>query len=241
VAEAANLQGYDDFRHAMVNAGHQLLERAAALVPPEVETVRKINEVGSPAQVILDGAQTVSADLIVVGARGRGRLAETVLGSVSHRVLSHTSRSTLIVKGQARPIRQALVAVEGRDDADRIVEWLTLYRFATPVELRVLNVVVPVGLDSPYDGMEARTWWEGAEAYAEQLVKNTAAKLADAGYTTGTKVLVGSPAALIEEEAKATDLVIASSHGRRGVARFLLGSVSHAIVHHVSCPVLVIR
>ncbi|MCP9456529.1 MAG: universal stress protein, partial [Nitrospira sp.] len=133
VAEAANLQGYDDFRHAMVNAGHQLLERAAAMVPSEVATVRKINEIGSPAQVILDSAQTVSADLIVVGARGRGRLAETVLGSVSHRVLSHASRSTLIVKGQARPIRQALVAVEGRDDADRIVEWLTHYRFATPV------------------------------------------------------------------------------------------------------------
>ncbi|MCA1957593.1 MAG: universal stress protein [Nitrospira sp.] len=241
VAEAANLQGYDDFRHAMVNAGHQLLDQAATLVPAEVATVRKINEIGSPAQIILDSAQAVSADLVVVGARGRSRLAETVLGSVSHRVLSHASRSTLIVKGQARPIRQALVAVEGRDDADRIVEWLTHYRFATPVELRVLNVVVPIGLDSPYDGIEARTWREGAEAYAEQLVKNTAAKLADAGYTTGTKVSVGSPAALIEEEAKTMDLVVASSHGRKGVARFLLGSVSHTIVHHVSCPVLVIR
>ncbi|MCP9442840.1 MAG: universal stress protein [Nitrospira sp.] len=241
VAEAANLQGYDDFRNAMVNAGHQLLEQAAALVPKDVTTVRKINEIGSPAHVILESAESVSADLIVVGARGRSRLAETVLGSVSHRVLSHASRSTLIVKGSARPVRQALVAVEGRDDAGRIVAWLTRHRFATPVELRVLNVVVPIGLDSPYDGMEARTWWEGAEAYAEQLVKETAAKLLDAGYTTATKVAIGSPAALIGEEAKAVDLVIASSHGRTGVARFLLGSVSHAIVHHVSCPVLVIR
>lgn len=241
VAEAANLQGYDDFRNAMVNAGHQLLERAAALVPKDVTTVRKINEIGSPAQVILDNAQTMSADLVVVGARGRGRLAETVLGSVSHRVLSHASRSTLIVKGQARQVRRALVAVEGRDDADRIVGWLTQHRFVTPVELRVLNVVAPIGLDSPYDGLEMRTWWEGAEAYAEQLVKKTAAQLLDAGYTTTAKVAIGSPAALIGEEAKAVDLVVASSHGRTGVARFLLGSVSHAIVHHVSCPVLIIR
>ncbi|MCP9473301.1 MAG: universal stress protein [Nitrospira sp.] len=241
VAEAANLQGYDDFRKAMVNAGHQLLERAAALVPAEVTAVRKINEIGSPAQVILDNAQAVSADLVVVGARGRGRLAETVLGSVSHRVLSHASRSTLIVKGSTQPIRQALVAVEGLDDADRITQWLARYPFSTPVNLRVLNVVVPIGLDSPYDGMDARTWWEGAEAYAEQLVKKTAATLSGAGYTTDTKVAIGSPTALIGEEAKTLDLVIASSHGRRGVARFLLGSVSHAIVHHVSCPVLVIR
>jgi nucleotide-binding universal stress UspA family protein len=241
VAEAANLQGYDDFRNAMVESGRQLLDHAAAMLPPDVTTVRKINEIGSPAQIILDSADTVSADLIVVGARGRTRVAETVLGSVSHRVLSHTSRPTLIVKGPARQIRRVLVAVEGPEDADRIVQWLTRHRFTAPVELCVLNVVVPVGLDSPYDALGAKAWWEGAETYAEEFVKETAAKLLDSKYTVSTKVAVGSPAALIEEKAHTMDLVVAASHGRRGLARFLLGSVSHAIVHHVSCPVLVIR
>lgn len=241
VAEAANLQGYDDFRNAMVESGRQLLDHAAAALPPDVTTVRKINEIGSPAQVILDSADTVSADLIVVGARGRTRVAETVLGSVSHRVLSHASRPTLIVKGPARQIRRVLVAVEGPDDADRIVRWLTRHRFTAPVELCVLNVVVPVGLDSPYDALGAKAWWEGAETYAEEFVKETAAKLLESKYTVSTKVAIGSPAALIEEKAQTMDLVVAASHGRRGIARFLLGSVSHTIVHHVSCPVLVIR
>jgi nucleotide-binding universal stress UspA family protein len=147
----------------------------------------------------------------------------------------------LIVKGPARPIQRVLVAVEGREDADRITHWLTRRRFATPVELCVLNVVVPVGLDSPYDALGARAWWEGAERYAEEFVKETAAKLLDSGYTVSTKVSVGDPAAMVEDQAQAMDLVVVASHGRKGIDRFLMGSVSHAIVHHVTCPVLVIR
>ena len=241
VAQAGNIQGYDDFRNAMVDAGRRLLERAADMIPSYITGVRKINDIGSPAQVILDSADTVSADLIALGARGRSRIAETVLGSVSHRVLSHATRTTLIVKGPARPIKRVLVAVEGRDDADRIVQWLTRHQFANPVEICVLNVVVPIGLDTPYDALGAKTWWEGAETYAEEFVKETAAKLLDSGYTVSTKVVIGNPAALIEEQAESMDLVVAASHGRTGIARFLMGSVSHAVVHHVSCPVLVVR
>ncbi|HEX5647167.1 MAG TPA: universal stress protein [Nitrospira sp.] len=241
IAEATNLQGYNDFRNAMVDAGHQLLNRTAAMIPSDVKTLRKINEIGSPAQVILDSAHTVSADLVVVGARGRSRVAETVLGSVSHRVLSHASRSTLIVKGPTHPIQRVLVAVEGRDDAERTLQWLTRYRFAAPVELCVLNVVVPIGLDSPYDALGVKAWQEGAETYAEEFVKDSAAKLLDSQYTVSTKVAVGNPSAVVEEMAHNTDLVVVASHGRTGLARFLLGSVSHTIVHHVTCPVLVIR
>ena len=241
VAQAGNLQGYDDFRNAMVDAGRQLLERAAAMIPPDITTVRKINEIGSPAQVILDSANMVSADLVVVGARGRSRVAETVLGSVSHRVLSHASCSTLIVKGSTRPIKRVLVAVEGHDDADRIVQWLTKHQFAGPVELCVLNAVVPIGLDSPYDALGAKAWWQGAETYAEEFVKETAAKLLDSKYTVSTKIAIGDPAAIIAEQAQSMDLVVAASHGRTGIARFLMGSVSHAIVHRAPCSVLVIR
>ncbi|MBH0179694.1 MAG: universal stress protein [Nitrospira sp.] len=241
IAEITNLQGYDDFRTAMVDSGRQLLERAAAMVPASVGSVRKLNEIGSPAQVILDGTHTVAADLVVVGARGRGRVTEIVLGSVSHRVLSHASRPTLIVKGPARPIKQVLVAIEGPDDAARITQWLTRHQFATPVELCVLNAVVPVGLDNPYDTLGVKTWWDGTERYAEEFVKATAAKLMDSRYTVSTKVAIGNPAAMVEEQAQAMDLVVVASHGRKGIDRFLLGSVSHTIVHHVTCPVLVIR
>jgi nucleotide-binding universal stress UspA family protein len=241
MAQAGNVQGYDDFRHAMVDSGRQLLERAAAMVPAEIASIRKVNEIGSPAQLILDSAKNLSADLVVVGVRGRSRLSEVVLGSVSHRVLLHGTRPTLIVRGAARKVHRVLVAVEDRDDADQIAKWLTQHPFADPTELCVLHALVPIGVNDPYDALGTETWWEGAERYADELVKSTAGKLLNPHYTVSTKVATGDPAALIEQEAKAMDLVVVTSHGRKGISRFLLGSVSHTVVHHVTCPVLVLR
>ena len=37
------------------------------------------------------------------------------------------------------------------------------------------------------------------------------------------------------------DLVVVGSHSRKGVERFLLGSVSHSVVHEVACSILVVR
>lgn len=241
VAQAGNVQGYEDFRNSMIDSGRQLLDRAAAMVPAEVTSIRKVNEIGSPAQVILDSADNLSADLIVVGVRGRSRLSEVVLGSVSHRVLLHSSRPVLIVRGAARKIQRVLVAIEDRDDADRIAKWLTHHPFTDPTELCVLHALVPIGVNDPYDALGTGTWWEGAERYADELVNSTAAKLLNPPYTVSRNVATGNPASVIEQEAKGRDLVVVTSHGRKGLSRFLLGSVSHAVVHHVTCPVLVLR
>lgn len=241
VAQAGNVQGYEDFRNSMIDSGRQLLDRAAAMVPAEVTSIRKVNEIGSPAQVILDSADNLSADLIVVGVRGRSRLSEVVLGSVSHRVLLHSSRPLLIVRGAARKIQRVLVAIEDRDDADRIAKWLTHHPFTDPTELCVLHALVPIGVNDPYDALGTETWWEGAERYADELVNSTSAKLLNPRYTVSRNVATGNPASVIEQEAKGRDLVVVTSHGRKGLSRFLLGSVSHAVVHHVTCPVLVLR
>lgn len=241
VAEAANLQGYDDFRNAMVDAGRQLVDRAAAMIPADVGNVRRINEIGSPAQVILNVAKTVAADLIVVGARGRSRVSELVLGSVSHRVLSHAPCPTLIVKGNARPVRQVLVAIEGREDASRIKKWLLTNPFKNPVALTVVTVVPSLQMADPAIIIGFQAWSDTAMRHAEDLVKETGAGLMGAQYTVSTQAATGEPAAMVAEHAKAVDLVVVASHGRKGVERFLLGSVSHSIVHQVTCPILVVR
>ena len=241
VAQAGNVHGYDDFRKAMVDSGNQLLDRAAALIPAEIASIRKVNEIGNPAQLILDSAENLSADLVVVGVRGRSRLSEVVLGSVSHRVLLHGSCPILIVRGAARKIQRVLVAIEDRDDADRIAKWLTHHPFTDPTEICVLHALVPIGVSDPYDALGTGTWWEGAERYADELVQSTAGKLLNPRYTVSTNVATGNPATVIEQEAERRDLVIVASHGRKGLSRFLLGSVSHAVVHRVTCPVLVLR
>jgi nucleotide-binding universal stress UspA family protein len=79
------------------------------------------------------------------------------------------------------------------------------------------------------------------ENYAQGQVRETATALGGLYQVSSTQVLKGDPADQIAEAANDAQLLVIGSHGRRGVERFLLGSVSHAVLHHVSCPVLVIR
>jgi nucleotide-binding universal stress UspA family protein len=174
----------------------------------------------------------------VVGTRGRSRLTEAFVGSLSARVFLHTSRSTLVVKGAVRKVERVLVAVEGQDDADRIVAWLTRYPLNAPVDLLVFHAVVPGVLK---DAKGKPQTPDEIHRQAEGLVQDTAKRLARVSGRVSTKVAVGKPVLMIEDQAKGMDLVVVSSHGRTGISRFLVGSVSHSIVHDVASSVLIVR
>jgi nucleotide-binding universal stress UspA family protein len=241
LAQVGGLQGYEGFRYAVTAAGEALLERTAMTVYAACPSVKQVNETGNPARLILDAAHETKADVVVVGARGRSRLAEAVLGSVSHRVLMNSPCTTLVARGGSRPIKRVLVAVEGKEDAGRIVQWLKDHPFKDAVELCILSVVVPLGVDDPYLAAQWETWSAIGKTNAEDLVKGVAASLLIPAYTVRTRVATGNAAAVIAAEAEGMDLIVASSHGRHGLDRFLMGSVSHSIVHRTSGPVLIVH
>ena len=64
---------------------------------------RTVMEDGRPASVIAQVADSVDADVIVVGRRGRGGVAELVLGSVSHELVLHSKRPILLISTAAEP------------------------------------------------------------------------------------------------------------------------------------------
>src|SRR5579885_2041764 len=75
---------------------------------------RTVERDGRPAAVIREVADEEDAGLVVVGRRGRGRIAELLLGSVSHE-LSHTCRRPLLlVPGPTGASRPRPAGEEGR-------------------------------------------------------------------------------------------------------------------------------
>jgi nucleotide-binding universal stress UspA family protein len=241
VADMSSMQGYGEFRTAMENAGQQLLDHTTTLLPAESRSLTRVCEFAKPASLILDKARDSGADLIVIGARGRGRVGEFVLGSVSHRVAMHANCSTLIVKEREGPVKRVVVAVEGEEDGARIKAWLLAHPFKNAVDLTLVSVVRPIPSTDTFSLFPLQDWTDIARRAAEDLVKGLATALMNHRYTVGTHVPVGDPLSILTERAQSADLLIIGSHGRTGLERFLLGSISHALLHAVPCPVLVVR
>jgi len=241
LAGAANLQGYDEFRRAMIEAGRQAVERGRTVLPADIPSVQTKSELQHAAAFILDNAGALHADLIVVGTHDHSRIAELLVGSVSHHVLLHSRIPTLIVKGKARPVARVLLAVEGRDDAARVQSWLTAHPFRNPVALTILSIVPSLTMVEPDIMAGYQTWSEEHKRQAEHIVAETAQTLASPRFTVTTEVRTGDPVTTVCEAASGYDLIVVGSHGRKGMDRFLLGSVSHGIVHRAGCSVLVIR
>jgi nucleotide-binding universal stress UspA family protein len=111
-------------------------------------------------------------------------------------------------------------------------------------ELTLLHVhppMVPMAAEAAYP--PAALPLEGPER--ERLLTELEASAAPAR-AAGVKVepvLVEGDAAteiLKQAAAKAADLVVMGTHGRRGFDRFILGSVANRVVHHARCPVLTV-
>jgi nucleotide-binding universal stress UspA family protein len=162
-------------------------------------------------------------------------------GSVSHRVLLHATVPTLIVKGKARPVTRVLMAVEGHEDAIRLHTWLTSHPFKNPVAITILSVVPSLAMVEPNLMVGFKSWSEEHNRQAQQVVHDTAQALAGPQFNVTTDIRMGDPVTTVCEVGNSHDLIVVGSHGRKGLDRFLLGSVSHGIVHRAGCSVLVIR
>jgi nucleotide-binding universal stress UspA family protein len=78
---------------------------------------------------------------------------------------------------------------------------------------------------------------------ANALVARTARQLQDAGFWTSPVVQEGEPRRVILDYAVAwaAELIVVGSHGKTGLDRLLLGSVSEHIARHATCSVEIVR
>ena len=90
-----NLQQAIDARMKDANAILQRAQEAVGKIPGEIHT--ELIE-GSPAEAIINVAKTRGSTVIVMGSRGMSAMAELVLGSTSHKVVSHAPCPVLVVR-----------------------------------------------------------------------------------------------------------------------------------------------
>jgi nucleotide-binding universal stress UspA family protein len=230
---------YKTLEQSMREDGERLLDRVESLLPLHTGPTKKHLQIGSPAEVIVSMAEEQHADLIVMGARGLGPIKERLLGSVSHRILTLAPCSTLIVNGPVKAMKQILLPLEGSFDAEAAIRFLQVKPFHEAVELTLMTVLPSTEPPWPDDAKAAAASTEILEKQAE-YVETVAERLRAIGYQAHGVAVVGTPSTMILQQATTlrSDLILMGTRGRQGISRFVLGSVSHAVLHKMPCPVL---
>jgi universal stress protein A len=79
--------------------------------------------------------------------------------------------------------------------------------------------------------------------HGRELVERVERVLSKAGYKTQTAVEEGDPKSKIIDQATQwnAELIVVGSHGRKGVSRFLMGSVAEALSRHAPCSIEIVR
>jgi len=228
---------------AMREEGERVLDQAVSLLPLHPGSVTKRLETGTPAESVITIAEEQGADLVVLGARGIGQIREQMFGSVSHRVMTHASCSTLIIKKPIRKIQQVLISVESQEDGEAVVRFMKKKPFREPISATVLHVIPFSEPVWPVGAMISPEFRKEMIAFGEKFTNGVSAELKKLGHEAKGVVVVGAPSHTIIEEASKlpADLIMMRTHSRSGVSRFLLGSVSHSVVHHAESSILFVR
>lgn len=137
-----------------------------------------------------------------------------------------------------------LVAVDDSKFSQAAVEAVIAQIPPSNAEVRVIHVVEPI-TSGPAPQMAAGYTPELAELVKEgrALVEKAAERLRGAGFKVATAVEKGDIREKIIESAAdwGATLIVLGSHGRRGVQRFLLGSVAESVARHANCSVEIVR
>jgi nucleotide-binding universal stress UspA family protein len=223
----------------------QMHERAQRDLEKQVQQITNSTRVvcrprpGPAALVILNVADEVEADLIIVGTTNRGKIERAILGTTAQRVLRSARRPVLVSRRPGHSIRRVLLATD--------LSALSVKTNEIGAEMGVLlapgghpelRAVFVVGYDMP---LLVPMDHEAIEAAAEMQLDEHLGELAGPG-NVAQKVRVGQPITEIIAEARDwhADLLVLGTHGRTGASRFLIGSVAESVLKRVECSVLVV-
>ena len=219
---------------------------------------------GAPHQAIVDRADADPNALIVMSTHGRGGFSRWALGSVADKVLHTVPNPMLIVRSGASgaasseiAIETVLVPLDGSDLAETSLEHAVNLAIAVDAAVALARVTHTQDyyrrhLTGPRAAMgPSPAGWVNdlmradAEAATDYLVgvqRRLAAERPDAGEIDTLHLRHESPAqAIIDQAADHKTLVVMTTHGRSGIGRMLMGSVTDRVVRHSNAPVLVIR
>ena len=194
---------------------------------------------GEPHEAISAAAREQGCDLVVIGKRGHDLPPGAQMGRVTERVIGYCPTDVLVVPARGSlELGRLLLPVDGSRFSRRATA-RALGLAAVGAILLALSVLdAPPGFVTEVPEV-ARDLLHSLE----ELVAEVARKAADHGLACETRIVVGPAYRSIVELAGQwqAGLIVMGSHGRTGLKRLLMGSVTERVVGQAPCPVLVVK
>lgn len=234
----------------MENAAREHLEmirKDAAAQNVEVEAI--VRRTDQPYKVISEEAANIKADVIVMGRRGKTGLEKMLMGSVTAKVIGYAPCKVLVVPRSANiACENILIATDGSKYSAAAAKEAISIAKRCKSKLIIISAVHSESLSS----MSPDTGYTQSQqqAIAKQelqraeinisAVKELAVK--EDIHAEGL-IVEGRPFEAIAQAAKDKniDLIVVGSHGRTGISKFLMGSVTERIIGHADSAVLVVK
>lgn len=253
-----------DLRAAYTRAAQQELSQLAGQCGGlSVETGL---EEGRAAEVILEYSRTHDCDGIVMGTHGRPWYQRVLLGSTAETVLRAAALPVMIVPNatpaQAAPqLKTLLVPTDFSPASMAGIEWGVFLAEHGTQEISLCHVI-----ESPFMEMYksdetefdmerlmresqqhppriAQPFWEHAQQVALEQLANVRRRFEHLPAQVELLTRDGLPAEMLLAVAteKNPDLLVIATHGRTGLRRAVLGSVTEKLMRSIGCPVFVVR
>jgi nucleotide-binding universal stress UspA family protein len=214
---------------------------------------------GFPRRAVSEYAKEWHADLIMAGSHGHSAIGRFLLGSVAQGILRTAPCSIEIVRSasggpapSSHPMK-ILLATDGSDCSADALHSVAKRPWPDGTVIKVLSVEELIVLDGqvagyPLSSVYPQSLLEELTTHARDRASSAVKAAREILQRAGINVLddpaieLGEPRAVILDTAKTwgADLIVLGSHGRRGMDRFLMGSVSEAVAIHAHCSVEVI-
>jgi nucleotide-binding universal stress UspA family protein len=225
---------------AMRRPCEEALRKAQELAEKQRALIKTVCEEGEPHERIIDLAQAENCDLIVIGRRGLRRLERVLVGSVTARVIGYSPIDVLVVTRDTNVgFKKVLIATDGSRYSElakkRAIDFAGSYG-GELVAVSAVDVPSELYAESPKTVEELV---KKARSYVE-AIKNEAGQT---GIKTEVIVREGEAYRVITDTARETgaNIIVMGSHGRTGLRRLLMGSVTEKVIGHTPCPVLVVK
>ncbi|MDH5327161.1 MAG: universal stress protein [Gammaproteobacteria bacterium] len=181
-----------------------------------------------PYTEIVDQADASAMDMIVMGRRDKADLLRAMIGSTTEKVIGHTHSNVMVVpRNTAIKGNGILLPVDGSRNSQEAAATVVNLVKQCPAPVTIISVATD---ESQLDDAKA-------------LASQHQAQLENLDVKVAVDVRVGRPDEAIMACAKdhSTDLIVMGSHGRTGLERLLVGSVSERVIGQAECPVLVVK